>query len=47
MKGYPKEWIDKRLRGIAIRQELTSEWKDRGLDENYLNLKNKKNKKII
>jgi hypothetical protein len=26
MKGYPKEWIDKRLRGIAIRQELTEEW---------------------
>lgn len=30
-KGYPKEWIDKRLRGIAIRQNLTDEWKDRGL----------------
>jgi DNA-damage-inducible protein D len=29
LKGYPKEWIDKRLRGIAIRQELTDEWKDR------------------
>ncbi|MFH1432892.1 MAG: BRO family protein [archaeon] len=25
LKGYPKEWIDKRLRGIAIRQELTDE----------------------
>ena len=23
LKGYPKDWIDKRLRGIAIRQELT------------------------
>ena len=23
LKGYPKEWIEKRLRGIAIRQELT------------------------
>ena len=33
MKGYPKEWIDKRLRGIAIRQELTDEWKDRGVAE--------------
>ena len=22
LKGYPKKWIDKRLRGIAIRQEL-------------------------
>jgi prophage antirepressor-like protein len=30
-KGYPKEWIDKRLRGIAIRQNLTDEWKDRGI----------------
>ncbi len=33
LKGYPKEWIDKRLRGIAIRQELTDEWKDRGAAE--------------
>lgn len=31
LKGYPKEWIDKRLRGIAIRQELTHEWKDRDI----------------
>ncbi|MDD5054354.1 MAG: phage antirepressor protein, partial [Candidatus Nanoarchaeia archaeon] len=30
LKGYPKEWIDKRLRGIAIRQDLTEEWKNRG-----------------
>lgn len=30
-KGYSKDWIDKRLRGIAIRQNLTDEWKDRGL----------------
>ncbi|MEK6939085.1 MAG: Bro-N domain-containing protein [Nanoarchaeota archaeon] len=30
-KGYSKEWIDKRLRGVAIRQELTEEWKDRGI----------------
>ncbi len=29
LKGYPKEWIDKRIRGIAIRQELTEEWKNR------------------
>ena len=29
-KGYPKEWIDKRLRGIAVRQDLTDEWKTRG-----------------
>ena len=33
LKGYPKEWIDKRLRGIAIRQELTEEWKNRGIKE--------------
>jgi DNA-damage-inducible protein D len=32
-KGYPKDWIDKRLRGIAIRQNLTDEWKDRGIDD--------------
>jgi prophage antirepressor-like protein len=31
-KGYPKDWIDKRLRGIAIRQNLTDEWKARGID---------------
>lgn len=29
-KGYSKEWIDKRLRGIAVRQDLTDEWKERG-----------------
>ena len=29
-KGYPKGWIDKRLRGIAVRQDLTDEWKERG-----------------
>ena len=32
-KGYPKDWIDKRLRGIAIRQNLTDEWKKRGIKE--------------
>jgi DNA-damage-inducible protein D len=31
-KGYPKDWIDKRLRGIAVRQNLTDEWKERGID---------------
>ncbi|MDH4203869.1 MAG: Bro-N domain-containing protein [Phycisphaerae bacterium] len=31
-KGYPKDWIDKRLRGMAIRQNLTDEWNDRGID---------------
>jgi DNA-damage-inducible protein D len=31
LKGYPKDWIDKRLRGIAIRQELTDEWNNRDI----------------
>ena len=31
-KGYPQDWIDKRLRGIAIRQNLTDEWKERGIE---------------
>ena len=31
LKGYPKDWIDKRLRGIAIRQNLADEWKQRGI----------------
>lgn len=30
-KGYSKDWIDKRLRGIAIRQNLTDEWKRVGI----------------
>lgn len=36
-KGYSKDWIDKRLRGIAIRQNLTDEWKERGIksQQNY------------
>ncbi len=33
LKGYPKDWIDKRLRGIAIRQDLTDEWKERDIQE--------------
>ena len=33
-KGYSNEWIEKRVRGIAIRQELTEEWKKRGVKEN-------------
>ncbi len=32
-KGYPDSWIEKRMRGIAIREELTDEWKDRGSKE--------------
>lgn len=30
-KGYPEDWIEKRARGIAIRNELTDEWHDRGI----------------
>ncbi|MHB8903736.1 MAG: BRO-N domain-containing protein, partial [Patescibacteria group bacterium] len=30
-KGYPKDWIDKRSRGIAVRHSLTDEWRDRGI----------------
>src|SRR3989338_8661563 len=33
LKGYPKDWVDKRLRGIAIRQDMTDEWKFRGVQE--------------
>jgi len=33
LKGYPKDWVDKRVRGIAIRQDLTEEWKNRGVEE--------------
>ena len=29
LKDYPKEWIEKRLRGIVIRQDLTNEWDQR------------------
>ena len=32
-KGYSDEWIEKRIRGIAIRDELTEEWKKRGVKE--------------
>jgi prophage antirepressor-like protein len=30
-KGYPKDWVDKRIRGIAVRNTLTDEWKQRGV----------------
>ena len=33
LKGYPEDWIEKRMRGIAIREELTDEWQKRGADE--------------
>jgi hypothetical protein len=33
-KGYSDEWIEKRIRGIQVRDELTDEWKKRGVKEN-------------
>ena len=32
-KGYSDAWIEKRMRGIAIRAELTEEWKNRDVKE--------------
>lgn len=32
-KGYSDDWIEKRMRSIAIRDELTDEWKNRGVKE--------------
>lgn len=32
-KGYSDEWIAKRIRGIQVRDELTNEWKNRGVKE--------------
>lgn len=39
-KGYPEDWIEKRMRSIAIREELTDEWKNR-------NIKSKKEYSIL
>ena len=33
LKGYSDDWIEKRMRGIAIREELTDEWQERGAQE--------------
>ena len=33
LKGYPEDWIEKRMRSIAIREELTEEWKTRGIKQ--------------
>ncbi len=33
LKGYPDDWIEKRMRSIAIREELTGEWNNRGIKE--------------
>ena len=35
LKGYPDNWIEKRMRSIAICEELTEEWKNRGVKENF------------
>jgi len=32
-RGYSEAWIEKRMRGIAVRAELTDEWKNRGFQE--------------
>lgn len=32
-RGYPDEWIDQRLQGIIVRDDLTQEWRERGADE--------------
>lgn len=34
LKGYPEDWIEKRMRGIAVREELTDEWQKRGAQKN-------------
>ena len=33
LKGYSEDWIEKRMRSIAIREELTDEWKNGGVKE--------------
>ena len=33
VKGYSDAWIEKRIRGIAIREEFIKEWQDRGAQE--------------
>ncbi len=33
LKGYPEDWIEKRVRGIAVREELTDEWQKRGANK--------------
>ncbi|MDD5147362.1 MAG: Bro-N domain-containing protein [Candidatus Daviesbacteria bacterium] len=32
-KGYPDEWIERRMRGIAIREELTNQWQKHGVEK--------------
>ena len=42
-RGYPRRWVDKRLRGMSARHELTAEWYKRGVSdsEQYRNLTNR------
>ena len=49
VKGYSDDWIEKRVRGIAVRQELTDEWKKRGVkeDKEYAILTNEISKAIF
>jgi len=35
-KGYPDDWIEKRMRSVAIREELTEEWQKHGVQEQHL-----------
>ena len=34
-KGYPDEWITRRLQSIEVRKSLTDEWKNRGVKEGH------------
>jgi hypothetical protein len=34
-KGYPKNWVEKRMRGIAVRNTLTDEWHERDIKKGY------------
>ncbi|MFH1396846.1 MAG: Bro-N domain-containing protein [archaeon] len=45
-KGYSDQWIEMRLRGIAIRDKLTNEWNHRGIqkEKDYAILTNEINK---
>lgn len=35
LKGYPPEWIERRLQSIETRKQLTAEWKKRGVEEGH------------
>ena len=32
-KGYPKEWVNQRLKSIEVRKDLTDEWENRGVQK--------------